>query len=258
MSRWRRSARLVVLAVVVASFAWGGVRLVDPFPKADGADPVAVEGPPAAVAQDAIAATRTGNYQYVLAAGNGSWRQEVIVVSVDAADRQYLVEENYGGAQRNWTTYADESGTWEHDPESGIWYLNPPRSVHSRLGSPGVVTEAGADVSLVERNASTVVVRVNDTATALEVWQGGHDHGDDPRASLTLVVDRRERVLRRAVLRVSWQDDDEGERRTEVLVRRYRGWGEVDVRRPTDVPYGFTSILNDLANTCSTCSEGTR
>lgn len=75
---------------------------------------------------------------------------------------------------------------------------------------------------------------------------------------MTLVVDRRERVLRRATVRTSWQPDDEQDRRREVIVRRYRGWGDVDVRRPPGVPHGFTSVVNDLTNNCPECPEDER
>lgn len=136
---WHRYARIVVVATLIISFAWGGVRLVDPIPKTDGADPVAVEVPAAEVAHDALTATRTGNYRYVVVAGNGSWRHEIYRFSVDAADQQYLHERLDGDDDERWTTYVDESGLWVRDRETGTWYLNRPRGVSHGLGPPGAV-----------------------------------------------------------------------------------------------------------------------
>lgn len=257
MSRWRRRARRAVLLLVVLSFVWGGVRLADPLANTSERRTVDASEPPAEIAYDAMMQTEDGNYAYVLWFGNETERERVAQVRVDTADRQFKVVEPADDGQRG-VTYGDEGGTWHRNTVDGRWFATVVRSAgHGVFRKEGAVLD-DADVSVVARNNSTVVVRVNDTAAAM-LLDGDNISADrEPRASLTLVVDRERGVLVRSVYRYSFLDgtDENATRQVSVVTREYRRWGAVDVERPVGLPYGFISTLNDLTDTCPGCEEG--
>lgn len=259
MSQWCQRARLVVLVLVVISFAWGGVRLADPMPKSPEMRTVDASDPTARIAYDAMMQTVEGNYAYVLWFGNGTHRERAGTVRIDTADRQIAIVDQSGGNSQV-EKYGGEEGAWKRFSTDAVWTPSTQlRTGQGVFGKEEAVLASGADVSLVARNETSVVVRVNDTATALRLGEDGDvSHRDDRRASLTLVVDRERGLLRRSVYRTSWLEEEgnTSTRRTSVVVRQYRRWGAVDVRRPAGLPYAFKTMLWDLTNRCPTCEEG--
>lgn len=247
-----------MLALVVLSFVWGGVGLTDPMPKSPEMRTVDASAAPKHVAYEALRQTETGNYAFVLWFGNGTSREREARVRSDTADRQFATVYFREGTSEI-VRYGDEGGTWFRRSDGGGWTpASRGWSGDTVFGPERTVLESGADVSLIARNESTAVVRVNDTATAMRLAGIGGDVPETTRASLTLVVDRERGALRRSVFRRSWlaNQSDPSSRETSVVVREYRQWGAVDVRRPTGLPYGFSSMLWDMANWCPGCEVG--
>lgn len=263
---WRRYARLAALALLVVSLSWGGVRMVDPLAKAPGAGSVDVDATPAETAHQAMVQTEQGSYAFERYDGNATALRRTITLRVDAPDRQVRGTVTWGLAEHGTAgteVYASDAGSWHRDRRNGSvashWELDTPASPYVFRFEDAVLDD-GADVSVVSSNASTLVVRVNDTDTAVRLSRGAENvTADRPstRARLTLAVDREAGVLRWSRYRESYLRGDEGNETREVLVtvKRFSRWGDVEVRRPVGLPYSFDAVLSDLADECPECEE---
>lgn len=242
---WREGLRTVLLGALVLAFVFGGVMIVDPAPRTDGAEPVDTDARPARIAYQAMLQPATGNYVVDTYAGPPGEGPHLLRLRVDAADGQYLRVDEPGG-DYSWRTYVDDGGRWRADVRTDDWYHY--ETAPWRPGSvaqPERVLDDGADVELVSRNDSVVVVRVADDETAERVMRG--TAGLAHTASLTLAVDRETGMLRRMTFRLN-DTTVEGEGRATVSV--FRDWGAVDVTRPSGDRYGFEAVLADVRRGC--------
>jgi len=257
---WRRAGRLAALALVVVSFAGGGVQLADPFRPVPEHRTVDTDAAPARVAYQAMRQTERGSYVLERYIGNGTARRQVAQLRIDTADRQVRGTLSYRRSAPSQAVYGSDAGTWRRptDGESGWTYADPGRRTPDLFRSESAVLSPDADVSVASRNATTLVVRVNDTDTAFLLARGWENYtGDRPdaRASLTLALDREAGVIRWSRFRWSVPDDD-GTRDVQVTVERFRRWGAVEVNRPRGLPYTFDAVLFDLVDRCPDCRRG--
>lgn len=257
-----RAVRTAVLLAVVAGFVVGGVRLfAPPGPPTPG---VAVDAsePPAEVAYDAMRTTEARSYA-VRVVYHFEDGQRRTTRRVDPRGRQVYVVRDVGS--EGWPayvpreTYAEQQTAWDRDPDrSGpfAWTGGPGTyAPDGEYAHDEVVLEAGADVSVVAENRTTLVVRVNDTDAARELITGRADateleywRGRELRASYTLVIDRRAGVLRRSTYRQSALNGTgpDAVRTSFIAEKRYRDWGEVEVRRPFWLPRSFVDLFGDV------------
>lgn len=260
---WRRAGRVLIVVVVATSFVWGGVRLADPVASAPSAGPEPVDdsAPPARIAYQAMTQPTTASHEVTAFVGNTSSLTRAYKLRVEPGDRQVrgrfvfhtgrLDREVYGSDAGAWQRYA-ENGTsvtawgWDATGTSVVW--------HDRFYRPSAVLETDADVAVVERDEETLVVRIEDTDTAVLLARDLANYtaqNPDVEANLTLGIDRQHGVLEWSRFRRS-----DGSGFTSVTVQRFDRWGEVEVRRPRGLPQSFTTVLWDLQNRrCPACGE---
>lgn len=258
MSDWRLGLWGAVVVLVAASFAWGGVQIADPRGGSPRPSPVDTDAPAARIAYDAMHQTETGNFVVWSYGGNRTDPFVTVRVLVDGADEQYrMVVNQTDYPDRSVVYYANEVRVWGRVHVDGAptteWAGGNGGEIEVPFYDESAVLRPGANVTVVERNASVVVVRVSDTDTAIRLATGvrnatADEALEDHRATLTLVVDAERGLLRRSVYRYSKPDGTGREK--SVDVQRFGRWGVVDVERPTGIPYTFRELLLDMTDEC--------
>lgn len=249
-----RRVRAVAAALLLLVAAAVGVGLADPFRDAPPAPRVDADDPPAAMARDALQATRGADHVVEWYFGNATALEGPVGrAAVENTEREVYAVSNQTGTR--YVTYADEQISWQGHP--GEMTRNPWGwdTYNSFVESVAPLDRPDADVRVVSCNDSAVVLRVADTDAAYAIT---HDEPNvtrtetgrrsDVRANLTLVVSRATGRLDRATLRVSRDDTDEAGRRVSVTAYRYSDWGDADARRPDGAGYSLVEFLLDATN----------
>lgn len=257
----RRMAVAAVLAVVVLAGGTGAVRVLDP-----GSDyathAVDPSDPPAEVVHDALLQVEEGRYTVDVAVHtrgpDGMARVEAppgfegrpIVLPVrepapparrlrvDVPDRQIRIARLHGGgAETTW--FGNARLGWRHDDR---WRVHPadyggawtyPLTL---LLNEDAVTEDHAEFSVLARDESTLVARIDGEAAAsnlVDANVGGRF------TRCRFVVDREVGRLRR----VTCQSSDR--RPDRVLELRFSDWGR-DLRRPDGARYTLHELVLDI------------
>ena len=107
-------------------------------------------------------------------------------------------------------------------------------------------------VAVQSRNASTLVLAVNDTQRAVDFRYRSAQADPNMTARLTLAIDVNDGTLDRAVYResgpVTVAGNYTGRRSHRRIVGVYSDWGSVDVSRPGWAGYSATELMLDIGN----------
>lgn len=248
----------VALVVVLATATPVGFGLADPLDSRPAPPTVDTSAPPERVAFDVLTAVRRGDYEATWlvdeAAGlpqRGSM-YEFVRVEVEYSDREML---QYAGGSSQ-VVYLDENCHWTANRTTGErtrWECGRglPRGV--LVDDPTPVLDPAANVTVVRENESVMVLRINDTATALTVLSRETvDELEVRRANLSaygvLVVDKEAGRLERVVL-VSLPRVDDGYRTDgSQTVYRFTDWRTTEVRRPHWAKQSLVEFLVDVTD----------
>lgn len=247
----------VAFVVVLATMTPLGVRLADPLDRRSEPPTVDPADPPERVAFDALAATRRGDYsvRWLVDDPDGGLPRrgslyEFVRLRVEHSDGQML---QYDGASPR-VAYFDENCAWVANATTGDrlgWICGGGLRRDVLVADPTPVLRPGADVTVVRENRSAMVLRINDTATALSVLTTNTvTRAEVGRSNLSahavLVVDKERGRLDRAELvqhpRVVDGYRVEGSR----TVYRFTDWGTTEVRRPGWAGYSLMEFVVDV------------
>ncbi|WP_254537266.1 hypothetical protein [Halomarina litorea] len=222
-----------VLVLVLTAAALGTFLLADLPVTPDETPTVDTDAPPDELAAQAIAQYDHVDYTYEWSMRVDGERRLLVRGMVDNTDQQALVISHMDPDKNVSLVYVDEREAW-HRPADGSWRPMADGGIRPEAPFPGDVVPVdagrlgGTNVTVVEANASTLVLRV-DAPVFSAVTEGHTD----------LVVERERGVLRRAV-----QRSPEFE---AVVVYEFADVGTTDVERPPGIgDPGLDALLTDL------------
>lgn len=248
----KKYIKFIFVFIILLMAAIVGLQLADPFTTSKEAPQIHLSDSNEEIVYTAM--NRTGTADYTVEAYRDQTTNET---SRDLSPQFNHWAKHENSEQRLLASYPDDYETrYTYENEYFVWRASEKNSTVERESNPspvqprypGVEMVHGCDCIHVQTsNKSTLVLVINDTATALEARYGSVDSVERYNATVTLYIDRQEAELRKTVFYMAYTGTDKT-LREEKQVEVYTDWDDTEVERPDWAYFSIEEFVYRIIN----------